>query len=226
MKTRLMLVEDHGLVREGLRALLNAQDDMTVVGEAADGREAVRMVKRVKPDVVVMDTNLPRLNGVEATRQITADASVKVLALADASTNRAVGEMFQAGASGLLLKSASFDELLQAIKRIASGETYLGGAVAEIVVQHYIRGNGHNHGEGNGQTNGHTALTPREREVLQLLAEGHAPREVAGLLAISIKTVDTHRHQIMKKCRFRGLADLTRYALREGLTTLHVEPQA
>ncbi|MEX1017760.1 MAG: response regulator transcription factor [Phycisphaeraceae bacterium] len=220
MNTRLVLVEDHGMIREGLRVLLDAQPEMEVVGEAADGREAVKLAQRLKPDVVIMDVSLPQLNGIEATRQIIAASSrVKVLALADESTNRTVGEMFQAGASGYLLKSAPFEELIRALASIATGGTYLGDRVAEFVVQHYLRR------DGNGNGAGHAALTPREREVLQLFAEGYAPREIAAQLQISVKTIDTHRHQIMKKCRFRGIADLTRYALREGLTSLHIQEQ-
>jgi len=230
---KVLLADDHRIVREGLRSLLAAQPDMQVVGEAADGRQAVLMAKEMTPDVVVMDVAMPQLNGIEATRQISADEpGMKVVALSMHSDRRFVSEALKAGASGYVLKDGAFDELISAIRAVVSDRVYLSPRVAGVVVEDYVRrlptrGNGNGgHGPHPG-TDEHAArrgafdaLTPREREVLQLMAEGYATKEVAHRLHVSVKTVETHRRQIMEKLDLHSVAELTKYAIREGLTTL------
>lgn len=215
MRLGLLLADDHEVIRQGLRSLLEKQDDFEVLGEVGDGREAVRLAESLKPDVVVTDVVMPTLNGIEATRQIKAkQPGVAVLALTVQNTGRHVGQMLRAGASGYVLKSCTFEEVATAIRAVGSGQTYLCAAVAELVVSYFVRGQ-------QGENAEHfESLTPREREVLQLLAEGMATRQIAGMLKISVKTIETHRYQLMRKLKLRGVADLTRFALREGISSL------
>ena len=215
MSIRVLIAEDHAVVRDGLRALLEAHSGMVVVGEAGDGREAVEQCLEKQPDVVIMDVMLPELNGIEATRRILAEQpQVRVLALSMHADRRYVKRMFQAGARGYLLKDDAFEELVTGIENVMAGRPALSPRVADIVIDDYA-GRG-----GPEPAGGLTSLTTREREVLQLLAEGASTRETAAKLSLSIKTVETHRQKIMNRLNIRSIAGLTKYAIREGLTDL------
>lgn len=211
----LLLAEDHVMVREALRAKIEEQPDFKVVSEAGDGREAVRLAMELKPDVVIMDVSMPNLNGVEAARQIASqDKGVKVLALSMHMDRAFVTEMLQAGAAGFLVKHCTFSEMAMAIRAVAAGQHYLSPSIARIVVNGLTRQMG-----GSGPS-AYTVLTPREREVLQLLAEGKSTKEVAVHLNVSVSTVETHRRQLKNKLHIDSLAGLVKYALKEGLTSL------
>ena len=218
MITKILLADDHQIVREGLKSLLNSHEDMEVVGEARDGRSAVQMAKDLAPDVVIMDVGMPHLNGIEATRQITArEPEAKVVALSMHADRRFMGEMLKAGAKGYLLKDGAFEELATAIRSVVANKVYLSPRIANVVVDDYVR---RTPGQPSGDASAFARLTPREREVLQLMAEGRATKEIAMDLKVSIKTVETHRRQIMEKLSIHSVAELTKYAIREGLTSL------
>ena len=233
---KVLLADDHRIVREGLKSLLESQPDLQVVAEASDGRQAVEMARDLAPDVVVMDVAMPLLNGIEATRQLAGDGpGMKIVALSMHSDRRFVSEALKAGASGYVLKDGAFDELITAIRAVTADRVYLSPRVAGVVVEDYVRHlparNGHGNGGaagshpgpeeyGSARRSAFDALTPREREVLQLMAEGFATKEVAARLHVSVKTVETHRRQIMEKLDMHSVAELTKYAIREGLTTL------
>jgi two-component system, NarL family, response regulator NreC len=215
MTVRILLADDHKIVRDGLRALLEKQPGMTVVAEADNGRATVRLARELLPDLVIMDIGMPDLNGIDATRQILNELpSVKVIALSMHSDRRFVVQMFRAGASGYLLKDCAFEELARAVRAVLRNQTYLSPAVAGPVVEDYVQH------LATADVLEFSALSPREREVLQLLAEGKTTREIATLLCVSIKTVETHRQQIMGKLNVRSVAELIKYAIREGLTSL------
>ena len=215
MKTTVVLVDDHQIVRDGLRSLLEREHDIKVVGEAATGREALQLTRQSVPDVVIMDVMMPDLNGVEATRQIRAHhPDVKIIALSMHDDRKFVAEMLTAGAAGYLLKDCTADELAAAIRTVVTGRTYLSGRIATTVVDELKR----THATAIGSTS--ATLTPREREVLQLFAEGKGTKDIATLLHVSIPTVETHRKRIMDKLNIYNIADLTKYAIREGLTSL------
>jgi len=214
MSIRILLAEDHKILRQGLRSLLEQQPDMEVVAEAGDGREALTLVQETSPNIVVMDVVMPDLNGVEATRQIIARApGVRVLALSMFSDRRFITGMLSAGASGYLLKDSALEELIQAIHTVAADQTYLSPAITQIVVKDYIDHLDKMH------SSAFSLLTAREREVLQLLAEGMTVKEIACQLYIGVKTIETHRQQIMDKLDIHSVAELTKYAIREGLTS-------
>jgi len=215
MKRRILVADDHRIIREGLRALIERQEDMEVVAEAGDGREAVRLVGELSPEVVVMDIGMPDLNGIEATRQIVRESpATKIIGLSMHSDRQYVGGMLEAGASGYLLKDCAFEELVGAIRTVLANQTYLSPAIANIVVQKYVR----QVPSTTQSTQAH--LTPREREVLQLTAEGKSTKEIARVLHVSVKTVETHRRNIMGKLGVHSVAELTKHAIREGLTSL------
>jgi DNA-binding NarL/FixJ family response regulator len=215
MSLRILLADDHQLLRQGLRALLEDESDLEVVGEADNGHEAVRLCKQLKPDMVVMDIGMPQLNGMEATRQVLADnPGLKVLALSMHTDRRFAAGMLQAGASGYLLKDAALEELVQAIRTVAAGKTYLSPAITQVVMEDYVQRLGAAEGSA------FSVLSAREREVLQALAEGKSTREIAEELHVSTKTIETHRQQIMNKLDIHSVAELTKYAVREGLTSL------
>ena len=216
-KTRILLADDHKIMRDGLRSLLEKQDDMEVVAEADNGRKAVQLAQDKKPDLVIMDISMPELNGIEATRQIVSTLpGVKVIALSMHSDKRFVAGMLQAGASGFLLKDCASQELTSAIRTVARDKHYLSPEIAGVMIEDYVS-------LANATESVTTAsLTNREREVLQLIAEGWSTKDIASHLFVSIKTVETHRRQIMKKLDIHSVADLTKYAIREGLTS--VEP--
>ena len=214
MSIRILLADDHKIMRDGLRSLLEKQSDMEVVAEAENGRTTVQLAQKLLPDVVIMDIAMPDLNGIEATRQIIASApSVKVLALSMHSNRAFVTGMLSAGASGYLLKDSAFEELARAIRVIVMNQTYLGLGITEAVVKDYVR-----HLSATGPSVPH--LSPKEREVLQLLAEGMTTKQIASRLYVSVKTIETHRQKIMEKLDIHSIAKLTKYAIREGLTHL------
>jgi DNA-binding NarL/FixJ family response regulator len=210
-------------VREGLRSLLQDQPDLEVVGEAADGRQALELAAEHDPDVVVMDVAMPQLNGIEATRRLMSDSpGTKVVALSMHSDRRYVAEALKAGAAGYLLKDGAFDELVSAIRAVVANKVYLSPRVAGVVVDDYVRRlpDGDGAAEPRGAPGAFQKLTPREREVLQLMAEGFSTKEIAARLHVSVKTVETHRRQLMEKLQLYSVAEVTKYAIREGLTSL------
>lgn len=217
MSIRVLLVDDHCIVREGIRALIAAEPEVEVVGEADNGRQAVQLARELAPDVVIMDISMRGLNGVEATRQIiSASAGVKVLALSMHSDRSFVAQMLRAGASGYLQKGCSFEELMRGVRVVAANETYLSPVIARMVAEDYVRQ------LSKAETSLLATLTPKEREVLQLLAEGNTTKQIAAALEVSRKTVTTHRRNIMQKLNVYNAAELTKYAIREGLTSLEV----
>ena len=217
MTTRVIIADDHGIMREGLRSLFDKLPDVEVVGDAEDGRGAVALATELVPDLVVMDVGMPGLNGIDACRQIIEQMpDTRVLALSMHSDARFVTRMLEAGASGYLVKSSLFEQLADAVKAVAAGEVYispqLGAAFADdlagaIAARARVR-------------SGAESLTRREREVLQLVAEGKSTKAIAAVLHVSTKTIDTHRAQIKEKLGMRSVAELTKYAIREGLTGL------
>lgn len=215
MSIRILLADDHRILREGLRSLIEQNPDLEVVAQAEDGRTAVRLVQEHRPDVAIMDIGMPELNGMEAARQIVGQIpGVRVIALSIHAERWYVAGMFQAGAWGYLLKNCAFEELVQAIRTVMAGQHYLSPAIADVVVEDFVR---------NAGTTGGlppSLLTAREREVLQLLAEGHTTKEIADRLQVSAKTVDVHRQNMMAKLDLHSIADLTKYAIRAGLTDL------
>ncbi|MBI5439747.1 MAG: response regulator transcription factor [Deltaproteobacteria bacterium] len=214
MSTTILLVDDHRIVREGLRTLLGQQPDLEVVGEAADGRDAVAQARLLKPDAIVMDIAMPELNGVEATRLILAELpTARIVALSMYADRRFVAEILRAGALGYVLKDGAFEELVLAIRTITEGKTYLSPSIAGLVVEELMQRTA---APGSPSLGG---LTPRERQVLKLLADGMRPREIAQELSISVKTVEVHKQNLMNKLEIHTASELTRFAIREGLTT-------
>lgn len=221
MSIRILLADDHELVRAGFRSLLEKQPDMEVIGEARDGREAVRAARDQKPNVVVMDLAMPGLGGIEATRQIAADLpGVKVLCLSMHRDRRWVLPVLEAGGAGYLIKDSALEELAKAIRAVMAGQTYLSSAVAGAVVEAYRTG------RSDAPAAAASLLTAREREVLQLVAEGHSNKDIASQLNLSPKTVGTYRERLMQKLDIHTVAGLVKYAIREGLTSSDPETEA
>lgn len=215
MSIKILIADDHKIVRDGLRGLLDRMPDMEVTAEAESGREALELIEQTSPDVVIMDVNMPDMNGIEATRQIVENnPKVRVLALSMHSDRRYIAEMLKAGASGYLLKECAFEELARAIRNVASGHIYLGPKIADVMVKEYV------HLSVKEDGSAFSVLTAREREVLQLLAEGKTTRDIAAALGISVKTIETYRQHIMDKLGLYSIAELTKYAIREGLTSI------
>ncbi len=215
MSIRILLADDHKITRQGLRSLLEKQQDMEVVAEAENGRIAVRLAAEMAPDVVIMDVTMPDLNGVEATRQIVeASPDIRVIALSMHSDTTFVTEMLKSGAAGYLLKDCAFEELTRAIRTVINDKVYLSPSISGVVVEDYI------HRISKTAPEDSDVLSDREREVLQLMAEGGSTKQIATKLHISIKTVETHRRQIMSKLGIHTIAELTKYAIRKGLTSL------
>lgn len=216
MSIRILIVDDHLMVREGLKSLLEKEPNITVVGQAASGYEALLAAERTAPHVVVMDVALPDLNGIEATRQILkAQPQLKVIGLSAHATRDYVNGMLQAGAAAYLLKRSAADELVRAVRVVVDGKIYLSPDVAGSIVAEHVRSQGGERGE-----RALASLTAREREMLQLLSEGNSAKEMANTLHVSVKTVETHRRNVMQKLRLHSVAELTKYAVREGITSL------
>lgn len=212
MRTRILLADDHALVRQGFRALLAAMPDVEVVGEAANGREALQLIRTLAPDVVLMDIAMPELNGLDATAHALRDRpQLKVIIVSMHATEAYVIEALRAGAAGYLLKDADAGELERAIRAVARGERYLAPSVSHHVIDRFMRAE---RGERGAEAE---ALSSRQREVLQLIAEGRSTREIAERLNLSVKTIETHRAQLMQRLDIFDVAGLTRHALRIGL---------
>jgi len=217
MSIRILIADDHAVVRQGLCSLLGQEPGMTVVGEVADGRSAVRLSTELAPDVVIMDITMPDMNGIEATHQIkTTSPGIKVVALSIHSDRRMVARMLAAGASAYLTKDSPFEELTRALRTVIGNQTYLSPPIADTVTKEYVR----RLLKEDESSSPAPDLSDREREVLQLLAEGNSTKQIASELHVSDKTVETHRRQIMRKLNLHSLAELTKFAIREGLTSL------
>jgi DNA-binding NarL/FixJ family response regulator len=215
MKIKILLADDHRLVRDGLRNLLNKQTDMEVVAETSDGPQTVLAATEKKPHIILMDISMPNLNGIDATRKIISENSaIRIIILSMHSDHKFVVESLKAGATGYLLKDCAIDELISAIRTVAAGQIYLARAVEETVIKDYLKLAASNPGSA------FSALSGREREVMQLLARGFSTKETASELKVSVKTIESHRKQIMDKLGIRSIAQLTKYAIREGLTPL------
>ena len=213
--TRVMIVDDHSIVREGIRILLEKFPDIMVVADADNGRSALELAAKAAPGVVVMDTSMPGMNGIEATQRLSVECpSARVLILSMHKDKRFVAQAFRAGARGYLLKDCTSTELVHAVRSVAAGEIYVCSGIIGVVIDDYIKR------IPESLHQGEAALTPREREVLQLIAEGNNAKNIAFLLKINVKTVDTHRQQIMKKLKLHSVAELTKFAIREGFTSL------
>jgi two-component system response regulator NreC len=216
MNIRVLIADDHKIMLAGLRSLLEKQTDIEVVAEAENGRKAVQKAQETKPDIVVMDVSMPDLNGIEATTQIIESVpETRVVALSMHSDKRFVMGMLRAGASGYLLKDCASQELANAIHQVAGGKKYLSPEITGVVIDDYLLG-----GSSDDGATAASQLSAREREVLQLIAEGWSTKQIATHLYVSIKTIETHRRQIMKKLDLHTIADLTKYAIREGLTSI------
>lgn len=218
---RVLLCDDHRILREGLKALINRQSDMEVIAEADNGREIIQVARELLPDIIIMDVSMPDMNGIEATRQIVSEnPSARVIALSVHASRKFIMEMLRAGASGYVLKECAFEELVKAIDTIANNRIYLCNAINDIVVRDYLctlKAGRQIQGE---DSNAFSVLTDREREVLQLIAEGKTTKEIAFSLHVSVKTVEAFRHNLMNKLGIYNIAGLTKFAVLEGLTTL------
>ena len=210
---RVLLADDHGIVRRGLRSLLEAQSGIDVVGEAADGLEALRVTTESKPDILILDIAMPKLNGIEvASRVQQLERPPRVIILSMHTDEAYIIRALAAGARGYLLKDATDEDLLPAIRAVASGKTYFSPAVAAVLMEDYVR-----QLQARGLTDSYHLLTSREHEVLQLLAEGRSNKEVASLLDLSLSTVETHRGNLMQKLNLHNTAEIVLYAVRKGI---------
>jgi DNA-binding NarL/FixJ family response regulator len=215
MRSTILLADDHKIFRDGLRSLLEQQPGLEVVAEAEDGRTAVELAVKLCPDVAIVDVGMPGLNGIEATRRIVGEVPrVKVIALSMHSDSKYVASMLKAGAAGYVLKDCAFEELESAIHAVLSNRIYLSKEITGVVVDNYVR----HLSAADAISPG--ALTPKEREVLQLLAEGRTTKQIALQLHVSAKTIETHRKHIMDRLDLHSVAELTKYAIREGITSL------
>ncbi len=210
---KIILAEDHTILREGLKALLSSDPQFEIIGEAADGREAVRCVEKLGPNLILMDLSMPRMSGMEAIREIKKRCpDTRIIALTVHKTDEYLHTSLQAGADGYVLKDATHDELVLAIKKVMKGQSYLSPGVSEKVIEGYLEGK-----ESALSDSPWDTLSPREREVLKLIAEGYKNKEIADDLCISLKTVEKHRANLMKKLDLHNAAALTVYAMQKGL---------
>jgi DNA-binding NarL/FixJ family response regulator len=213
MAVKILLVDDHEIMREGMSALLRKYSQFEVVGQATDGRQALEMASHLNPDVVIMDVGMPNLNGVDATKKLLSlYPDLKIMALSAHSDGSIVGKMIKAGASGYMLKESAFEELIEGLNTLLDGKTFLCKKISKVVFSEYVGM------VTNSKKKNIDGLTSREREVLQLVAEGNTTKEIAAVLKLSTKTIDSHREHIMEKLEIRNIAGLTKYAIREGLT--------
>ena len=212
---KVILADDHTILRSGLRLILNQERDIEVVGEAEDGRECLKMVEELDPDIVLMDITMPILNGLEATRQIKKKfPEVDVLMLTVHETEEYVYQVFRAGASGYLLKKTAHQDLVSAIRSVYNGHFFISPSISKSVIREYIAKAEKSHDDGFDR------LTEREREILQLIAEGKSNKDISDMLNISMKTVEVHRAHLMEKLDLHNTADLTRYAIKKGIVGL------
>jgi two-component system response regulator NreC len=215
MSIKLVLADDHSLIRVGLQSLIEKETDLQIIGQASDGRQTVSLVQKLKPDIVIMDISMPGLNGIEATRQIKAiDENIKIIALSVHDEALYVRRMLKAGASGYLVKHSDFNELVEAIRAVMRDQLYLSPRISNELVRDYLKH------LPDDEATAFSILSEREREILQLLAEGKTKQEIAKILFLSVKTVDSHRQNIMNKLSITTLSDLIRYAIREGISEL------
>jgi len=215
MEIRILVADNHMVVREAICAILSNEFGMDIVGEAKDGRVAIQLARELHPDVIIMETSMPNLNGIEATRQIVQELpDVKVVALSAHWDRRSVCEMLKAGASGYLPKSCTLLELVSAIQNVMSNRTYLSSHISGLVVDEYL------HRSADPGKSAYSVLTDREREVIQLIAEGKSTKRIAMELYVSPKTIEWHRSQLMKKLHIESIAELVKYAISEGLTSV------
>jgi two-component system response regulator NreC len=214
MSIKVLIADDHQIIREGLRAMLEKEHDIKIVGEAVDGRMTERLARELVPDVIIMDVAMPDLNGIEATRQITANFhGVKIIALSMHDDRRFVLNMFKAGAAGYILKDDAFKNVSKAIRMVMINKTYLSKKISDLAENNCLTSS-------TGMKSTEVQLLScREREVLQLVAEGKTSNQIADSLHISVKTVETHRGQLLSKIKAKSVAELTKYAIREGLTS-------
>jgi DNA-binding NarL/FixJ family response regulator len=216
MAIKVLIVDDHQITREGIRSMLEREPDIKVLGEAEDGRSATRMARELGPDIIVMDVCMPDMNGILATSIILSEfPKIKVLALSMLDDRRFVSNMLRAGAAGYLIKDCSFKELVRAIRTVIVNKTYLSPGIMDMVVKDYVRPPVYS----DSPSSSSSQLTIRESEVLQLIAEGHSTAQIAKNLHLSVKTVETHRQKLLAKVNTKGIAGLTKYAIREGLTS-------
>jgi len=212
-KIRVLLADDHQLMRSGIRLMLERETDLSVVGEANDGREAVALAKSLRPDVVVMDIGMANLNGIEAAQQMTGDSpEIAVVMLSMHSDESYVLRALKAGARAYLLKDSAEADLIKAVHAVAGGKSFFSPAVSKVLLDDYVRKL-----RRSGTEDAYDLLTPREREVLQLIAEGKSNKDIANLLNLSVYTVESHRSNLMEKLNVRGLPELILYAVRKGI---------
>jgi two-component system, NarL family, response regulator NreC len=212
-KTRILLADDHQLMRSGVRLMLEREPDLTVVGEAADGREAVALAKSLKPEVVVMDIGMPNLNGIEAAHQMTQESPELAIVMVSMHSDESyVLRALKAGARGYLLKDSAEADLIKAVHAVAGGKSFFSPAVSKLLLDDYVRKL-----KRSGTEDAYDLLTPREREILQLIAEGKSNKDIANLLNLSVYTIESHRSNLMEKLNLRGLPELILYAVRHGI---------
>lgn len=216
MKVWIVLADDHAMMREGLKSLISKESDLAVIGEASNGKQTVALARKAGAHVVVMDVAMPDLNGIEATRKLLkTNPNIKVVALSGHANREFVREMLKAGASAYVLKSRAYEELVRAIREVMKGKKNLSPDIARGVVDEYIELS-----SSQSANPAFVVLTDREREVLQLIAEGKSTKDAADVFGVSVKTVETHRHNIMEKLNLHSVAELTKYAIREGVTSI------
>ncbi len=215
MSIRILLADDHTMMREGLRSIIEQEIGMTVVGQASNGREAVALTDELQPDIIIMDVHMPLMNGIDATREILSRyANIKIVALSMYRDKNFISDMFKAGAHAYVLKHCAIEELQHAISHVLNGRKYLSADLTGIFIDDYVR---HLNEDRTAETD---ELTPKERNVLQLIAEGKSTKDIANILCVSVSTIESHRQHIMEKTGLHSVAELTRYAITIGLTEL------